>query len=217
MRITNDDLRILTDLNPILFSSSWQAFPDPATNRAEISNDVGTYKTLMIVGNRSAGLGRRVSVWDRLEINGNLAVTGDITLTNADCAEEFDIAEAESIEPGTVMVLGKEGMLHQSQQPYDNRVAGVVSGGGDYKPGLILGRKQSQSNRIPIALFGKVYCKVDANEEAIEVGDLLTTSPTQGYAMKAAEPLKAFGAVIGKALRPLHEERGLIPILIALQ
>src|SRR5256886_13541639 len=35
-------------------------------NRAEISNDTGTYKTLMIVGNGSAGQGRRVSIWDRL-------------------------------------------------------------------------------------------------------------------------------------------------------
>jgi len=35
--------------------------------------------------------------------------------------------------------------------------------------------------------------------------------------MKARDPLKAFGAVIGKALRPLTEGQGLIPILIALQ
>ena len=53
----------------------------------------------MIVGNYSANLGRRVSVWDRLEVNGFLGVscdaevTGDIRLLNADCAEDFDIAE----------------------------------------------------------------------------------------------------------------------------
>jgi hypothetical protein len=35
--------------------------------------------------------------------------------------------------------------------------------------------------------------------------------------MKVDDPMKAFGAVIGKALRPLHEGQGLIPILIALQ
>jgi hypothetical protein len=79
-----------------------------------------------------------------------------------------------------------------------------------------LGKKQSQSNRWPLALTGKVFCKVDAQYSPIRVGDLLTTSPTQGHAMKAVEPLKAFGAVIGKALRPLPEGKGLIPILIAL-
>ena len=52
---------------------------------------------------------------------------------------------------------------------------------------------------------------------AIEIGDLLTTSPTPGHAMKADDPLKAFGTVIGKALRPLAAGQGLLPILIALQ
>ena len=65
--------------------------------------------------------------------------------------------------------------------------------------------------------MGKVYCKVDAQYAPIEVGDLLTTSPTLGHAMKAEDPWKAFGAVLGKALRPLAAGQGLIPILIALQ
>jgi hypothetical protein len=58
---------------------------------------------------------------------------------------------------------------------------------------------------------------VDTRFGSIDVGDLLTTSPNPGHAMKASDPLKAFGAVIGKALRPLNEGQGLIPILIALQ
>jgi hypothetical protein len=53
------------------------------------------------------------------------------------------------------------------------------------------------------------------SSEPIDVGNLLTTSSTSGYAMKAGDPLKSFGAVIGKALRPLAEGQGLIPILIA--
>jgi hypothetical protein len=35
--------------------------------------------------------------------------------------------------------------------------------------------------------------------------------------MKAADPARAFGAVIGKALAPLDGGRGLIPVLVALQ
>jgi hypothetical protein len=68
-----------------------------------------------------------------------------------------------------------------------------------------------------MSVTGKVYCKVDAQYAAISVGDLLTTSATSGHAMKADDPLKAFGTVIGKALRPLAAGQGLIPILIALQ
>ena len=115
------------------------------------------------------------------------------------------------------MTLNNDGVLGQCQQAYDNRVAGVVSGAGDYKPAIILDKQAGKSHRKPIALMGKVYCKVDASYASIEVGDLLTTSDTPGHAMKATDPLKAFGSVIGKALRPLKERQGLIPILIALQ
>jgi hypothetical protein len=94
----------------------------------------------------------------------------------------------------------------------------VISGAGDLRPALILGGKQqSIGSHVSIALVGKVYCKVDAQYGPVEVGDLLTTSPTQGHAMKASEPSKAFGAVIGKALGPLKSGAGLIPVLVALQ
>jgi hypothetical protein len=150
-------------------------------------------------------------------VSGELGVGGDIILANADCAEDFDIIDASLVEPGTVMVLGEEGGLCQSQKAYDKRVAGVISGAGDYRPGIVLDKQASHSTRMPIALLGKVYCKVDASYAPIEVGDLLTTAPTPGHAMKADDPLKAFGAVIGKALRPLSNGQGLIPVLIALQ
>jgi hypothetical protein len=63
--------------------------------------------------------------------------------------------------------------------------------------------------------MGKVYCKVDANYSSIGVGDMLTTSATPGHAIKAENPLKAFGAVIGEALGPLKTGTGLIPVLVA--
>jgi hypothetical protein len=122
----------------------------------------------------------------------------------------------EAIEPGTVMVINDEGSLQASHDAYDRRVAGVVSGAGDFKAAIMLGQKQ-QGNRVPIALLGKVYCKVDARYAPVQVGDLLTSSPTPGHAMKAHDPLRAFGSVIGKALRPLQAGQELVPILIALQ
>ena len=149
---------------------------------------------------------------------GDVEVTGDIRLLNADCAEAFDIAGAVAVDPGTVMVLGDwGGALTPSQHAYDKRVAGVISGAGGYRPGIVLDSKASNENRSPIALLGKVFCKVDAGYAPVEVGDLLTTSNTPGHAMKASDPSKAFGTVIGKALRPLDGGEGLIPILIALQ
>jgi hypothetical protein len=141
---------------------------------------------------------------------------GDIILRNADCAEEFDSA-APAPEPGSVMSLDELGRLQPSRTAYDKRVAGVVSGAGDYSPGILLDRQQSMTPRAAVALAGKTYCKVDAQYGAIEVGDLLTTSPTPGHAMKASDLTRSFGAVIGKALRPLASGTGLIPVLVALQ
>jgi hypothetical protein len=152
-----------------------------------------------------------------VDTSGNLRVTGDIILANADCAEDFDIVCIEEVEPGTVMVINSEGALKPSDRAYDKRVAGVISGAGNYKPGLILDKQESSNNRMPIALMGKVYCKVDASYGAIEIGDLLTTSPTPGHAMKADDSIKAFGAVIGKALQVHKQGQGLVPILVCLQ
>ena len=49
---------------------------------AEISNDTAKYKTLMLVGNSSAGGDRSVSVWDTLNVNGTLNVTGNTNVAN---------------------------------------------------------------------------------------------------------------------------------------
>lgn len=148
---------------------------------------------------------------------GNVHVSGDILLTNADCAEDFDIDTTSDAEPGTVMVLSEDGALKPSYQAYDKRVAGVISGAGNYKPGIIMDKQESNDGRMPIAMMGKVFCKVDANLMPIEVGDLLTTSTTPGYAMKVTDSSMALGTIIGKALRPLPAGQALIPILVALQ
>jgi hypothetical protein len=148
---------------------------------------------------------------------GDVKVTGDVQLVGGDCAEDFDVTESAAVTPGTVMVINGEGNLQPSEQAYDKRVAGVISGAGGYRPGLVLDKQTSERTRKPLALVGKVYCLVDAQYASVEVGDLLTSSPTFGHAMKATDPHSAFGAVIGKALGGLKVGRGLIPILIALQ
>ena len=146
---------------------------------------------------------------------GHVEVTGDIRLTNGDIAENF-VSDAEP-EPGTVMVLADDGGVRESCRVYDRRVVGVVCGAGAYKPGIVLDKNLENGKCVQLALVGKVFCKVDAQYGAVEIGDLLTTSLTPGHAMKAADRRESFGAVIGKALGSLNSGRGLIPMLIALQ
>jgi hypothetical protein len=148
---------------------------------------------------------------------GDVTVTGDVILSGQDCAEHFAADLASNVEPGTVMVIAGGGGLEPSSRAYDKRVAGVVSGAGGLRPGIILGGQRREQG-VTVALVGKVYCKVDATQTPIEIGDLLTTSDNPGHAMKADDPAKAFGAVIGNALQGIPLGRhGLIPILVGLQ
>jgi len=173
----------------------------------------------VIQKNTSGGMGGTFSGQELLRVtgDGDVLVPGDILLTGADCAEQFDAVGSQLPEPGTVVVVDESGALRESREPYDKKVAGVVSGAGDCRPALVLDRRVSKEPRVAVALVGKVYCKADAQYSPIGVGDLLTTSETPGHAMKAVEPAKAFGSIIGKALRTLQAGKGLIPILVALQ
>lgn len=146
------------------------------------------------------------------------AAAGDILIRNGDCAEELDVHDPDSITPGSVLSLADDGVLHLAEKPYDRRVAGIVAGAGDTRPGIVLGRDPSNKrNRLPIALVGRVHCWVDADYAPIEVGDLLTTSATPGHAMRANDAARAFGSVIGKSMGSLRSGAGLVPVLVALQ
>jgi hypothetical protein len=142
---------------------------------------------------------------------------GDIQFQNADCAEEFDLAEGEEAMPGSIMVIGEDGKLRLSREPYDRRVIGVVSGAGTLKPAIILGRKHSTVPRAALAVVGCVFCNVDATKDRVRVGDLLTTASRPGFAMRARSSSRALGAVLGKALRAQSSGLGLLPVLVALQ
>ncbi len=95
---------------------------------------------------------------------GNVEVTGtvktpDVIILGADCAEDFDIMSSAHIEPGAVMVIGSDARLVESHRAYDKCVAGIVSGAGDCKPGIVLGKDASRKDRVPLALIGKVFCR----------------------------------------------------------
>src|SRR4051794_14935083 len=62
----------------------------------EVSGGIGIHAK----GGRLAGL-----------FEGDVEVTGDIRLVNADCAEDFDVPDNSLIEPGTVMVLADDGKV----------------------------------------------------------------------------------------------------------
>ena len=173
---------------------------------------------VLAVNNSANGLG--------LEVFGSAVVHGTATVrvltinNGADIAEPFAIGGGEELPQGSVVVIDANhpGDLRSSEQPYDTRVAGIVSGANGVNTGLSLsqpGVNDKSGQRV--ALTGRVYCLADASFGAIKPGDLLTTSATPGHAMKATDHTRAQGAVLGKAMSALDEGTGYVLVLVTLQ
>ena len=97
----------------------------------------------------------------------------------------------DTVDPGTVVGVTDDEKLQPCAEPYDRRVVGVLSGAGGYSPAILLGNCASEEGRVPLALTGRVYCKIDADYGPIGVGDLLTTSATKGHAMRVNRRVEA--------------------------
>jgi hypothetical protein len=143
-------------------------------------------------------------------------------LGGADLAEPFDVAapaSGDEIRPGMVVVIDEQhpGDLRLADQPYDGKVAGVISGANGLEPGMVMKSEGHADGKHPVAMTGRVWVYVDADLASVRPGDLLTTSATPGHAMKATDHGRAFGAVIGKAMTELKDGKGLVLVLVNLQ
>jgi hypothetical protein len=147
-----------------------------------------------------------------------LQITG-----GSDLSEQFEVrGTAIDLQPAPGMVVSidpqQPGALMISQQAYDSRVAGILSGAGEVRPGLLMGQEEMLGDAaLPVALTGRVYCWADASTGAIEPGDLLTTADRPGHAMKVTDHARAQGAILGKAMGSLESGQDLILVLVALQ
>lgn len=153
-----------------------------------------------------------------LRTSGKAQVSSLEILGGADLVEGFD-AGAHTLEPGTVVVIDEvnSGQVRASRDPYDRKVAGVVSGAGGVQAGIRLGQEGVLDGETPIAMTGRVYVKCSSENGPIAAGDLLTTSSTRGLAMRATDQSRANGAVIGKAMSSLDARTGLVLVLVNLQ
>ena len=125
--------------------------------------------------------------------------------TSAQYADLAEVYETDSeYEVGTVVVFGGDKEVTISKQGNDPRVAGVISD----KPAYLM---NSESAGQPVALLGKVPCKVIGH---ISKGDMLSTDPANnGVAKKTHNP--QVGEVIGKALENYDSNKiGTINIVV---
>ena len=142
------------------------------------------------------------------EANGEGKITTEVLQITggADLAESFDVhSDATPVVPGMIVSIDPDrpGDLRLSDRANDRTVAGIISGAGDVKPGMLMGQQGTAADgQFPVALTGRVYGWMDASFGSIQPGNLITTSPTMGHGMKA-EPGEAQGAIIGKAMTSL--------------
>ncbi len=143
-----------------------------------------------------------------------LAITG-----GSDLSEQFDVRGA-TVSAGMVVCIdaANPGKLVVSTTSYDRTVAGIISGAGNVKPGMIMGQRNTIADgEHPVALTGRVWVKCDARTAPIVPGDLLTTADIPGHAMKVTDYTAAQGAIIGKAMTGLDADTGLVLVLVSLQ
>jgi hypothetical protein len=138
-------------------------------------------------------------------ITGAWTLVGASTLqaTYADLAEFYE--GDQDYEPGTVLVFGGDKEVTTTTEMNDTRSAGVVT----TNPAYIMNAEQT-GIKVCLALAGRVPVKVIGR---VKKGDMLTTSATAGYAMKANDP--KLGSIIGKALADKdYGEAGVIHVAI---
>ena len=88
-----------------------------------------------------------------VRVTRDLLVDGDVQLTGADLAEQFGVVGSLAAEPGSVVVLAGHDRVRVSDEPYDRRVAGIVSGAvitGRNRPG-----PSTRRQPLPARAFGK--------------------------------------------------------------
>jgi hypothetical protein len=156
----------------------------------------------------------------RIDSTGKGFFDGGTQTGGADFAESVSaVGNKTEYESGDVLVIDtySDRQVSLSSAAYSTLVAGIYS----TKPGVVATMHTSEDpalkNEIPMAVVGIVPCKVSAENGPISRGDLLVTSSSPGYAMRATDQAKLPGAIIGKALQPLSNGKGKIEVLVTLR
>jgi hypothetical protein len=184
----------------------------PILRRQNLYRDTGA-----IVINGNLGIGTAAPL-AKLDINGNVNVSGNISAKYQDVAEW--VKSDLPIEAGTVVITDPDrpDRVLPSNEAYDMRVAGVVSA----EPGIVLG--EAGEGKVKVATTGRIMVRVNALKYPIIIGDLLVTSDIEGMAMKSeaieignGRKIHQPGTIIGKALEPISGAIGEIKVLLCLQ
>ncbi len=162
-----------------------------------------------------SGEGKGLLVMGCSEFNGRTVFNPDKNSGDfpGGIVEYFEVDEAEYITPGDILAVSESGnsILSRSRAKYNPAVIGVVSG----NPLITINNSGKEEKVYPVALAGKVLCRIDARNNPVKPGDLIVSSDTPGCGMCGKiDSFDKTGTVIGKALSGLSDGIDLIPVFI---
>lgn len=140
-------VELLTGTNPIHVSNSWNAAWIGETNSTAICNDLGYFKSLLLVGNRGgvAGAPRKVSVYDNLEVNGTVRSVGD-----TESGGSLTVKGSELRIDNTTSRGGRDGSSRRALV-HDSNDQLTVNGDKDYSSGVKVAGQLVLDGRLALA------------------------------------------------------------------
>jgi hypothetical protein len=177
--------------------------------------------------------------------DGNISYDTGVDVAAYDIAEGFPTSK--KLEKGDVVITVDNTTIGHTNKPFDSKVVGVIS----TSPNIVFNFDEESNNfstigglspdykmpedRAPLTLTGRIPVKTTNENGNIEIGDLLTTSSREGYAMKFTlrdpvdasdfDELKSIlkeneerrNSVLGKTLEPCDQAECKIMTLLSLQ
>lgn len=188
-----------------------------------IQNGNSNVKVLSSGGNVSISVGGSgiVSFTSSGIINNMGNATGNIgnstgyfntIFAKATSAQYADLAEMyvadQTYSPGTVVEFGGANEITQTTHSHSTQVAGIVS----TNPSYLMNATQQGTHVLPVALIGRVPCRVVGN---ISKGDRLVSSGQPGTATVLDPDQYQPASIIGKALESYNSDQpGIIEVAV---
>jgi hypothetical protein len=152
---------------------------------------IATFTSAGIVNNMGNGVGNI----------GNATGYFNTVFAKATSAQYADLAEMYESDldyaPGTVVEFGGDKEITISAQSHSTAIAGIVS----TNPSYLMNSTQTGEHVLPVALTGRVPCRVQG---PVKKGDVLVSSTTPGVAQRIGMNWQP-GCVIGKSLEVIND------------
>jgi hypothetical protein len=147
------------------------------------TGNVNISSNVMPTANATANIGSSTSQFNTIFAKATSAQYADLA--------EMYVSDAE-YAPGTVVEFGGTHEITISSSSHSTAVAGIVS----TNPSYLMNSTQTGEHVLPVALTGRVPCRVQG---PVRKGDVLVSSSTPGVAQRIGMNWQP-GCVVGKAM-----------------